>query len=72
MGRSGEEERNAGEGERERTDSLGCGRWREQDEKCNYDFEKWARPPSRKRERERMDTLSMIGSSLKRRLEFLD
>lgn len=31
------------------------GRWREEDEKCNYDFEKWARPFSRKKER--MSTL---------------
>lgn len=28
------------------------GRWREEDEKCNYDFEKWARLLSREGKRE--------------------
>lgn len=40
-------------------------RRREQDEKCNYDFEKWARPLSRKRTE---CSLGTTGSSLEQRV----
>jgi len=62
QGRKGRGRRRREKG-RERGDSKERG---EQDEKCNYDFEKWARPPSRKNEHFR------TGFSLERYLGFLD
>jgi len=64
-----EGEKGGGE-EDERKEESGwlerAGRQREQDEKCNYDFEKWAKPPLREDEHFR------TGFGLERYLEFLD
>lgn len=47
--RKGGESEGGGGRERKNGRIWESARRREQDEKCNYDFEKWARPPSRKR-----------------------
>lgn len=57
--RKREEEEETGEGENGPREN---GRRWEQDEKCNYDFEKWARPSSRENEYSRT-------TGLERRLE---